>query len=522
MPGILAAMRLMFRLSILLALVAAVVLGTAYLHLRRSLPEVEGEIAVAGISGEVEILRDAFGIPHIFARSAEDAQFALGFAHAQDRLWQMEMNRRTGSGRLAEALGPAALEADRFLRALGLRRVAEANLKRYDEDTRRQLEAYAAGVNAFLDTGPVLPPEFWILGVKPEPWTPVDSLVWAKMMAWDLGGNWRNELLRLRMAKTLPRERIEEFFPPYPGEAPIRLPDLLAKSGSEPNFPGKISGSDPDFRSGGASNSWVVAGERTASGKPLLANDPHLGLTAPVVWYFAQLSAPGMDVIGASLPGVPGILLGRNQRIAWGFTNTGPDVQDLYLEDENGRFTTIEETIRVKGAPDETLRVRYSRHGPVISDVSRLAAEAAPAGRAIAMAWTALADDDLTVQAGLKLARAGNWREFLAALRDFHVPQQNVTYADVEGNIGFIAAGKVPVRKPANRLMGLAPAPGGLGALRVEDGDEIVVVEAHAVADLIQDVAQQHELLEAEAHVDLVLHLRKKLHRSRRPSSPRF
>jgi penicillin amidase len=204
----------------------------------------------------------------------------------------------------------------------------------------------------------------------------------------------------------------------------------------------------------------VVSGERTASGKPLLANDPHLGLTAPVVWYFAHLSAPGMDVIGASLPGVPGVLLGRNRRIAWGFTNTGPDVQDLYLEDENGRFTTFEEVIKVKGAPDETLRVRYSRHGPVISDVSRLAAEAAPPGRAIAMAWTALADDDLTVQAGLKLARAGSWREFLAALRDFHVPQQNVTYADVEGNIGFIAAGKVPVRKPGNRLMGLAPAPG--------------------------------------------------------------
>ncbi|HKX38831.1 MAG TPA: penicillin acylase family protein, partial [Burkholderiales bacterium] len=227
-------MRLAVRLFILLFLLLAFTVMGLYLHLRRSLPQVEGAIAVAGISGEVEILRDAFGIPHIFARSVEDAQFALGFAHAQDRLWQMEMNRRTGSGRLAEALGPAALEADRFLRALGLRRVAEANLKRYDEDTRRQLEAYAAGVNAFLDTGPVLPPEFWILGVKPEPWTPVDSLVWAKMMAWDLGGNWRNELLRLRMAKTLPRERIEEFFPPYPGDEPIKLPELLAEKGSGP------------------------------------------------------------------------------------------------------------------------------------------------------------------------------------------------------------------------------------------------------------------------------------------------
>ncbi|HZM32903.1 MAG TPA: penicillin acylase family protein [Burkholderiales bacterium] len=456
-------MRFAFRLFIVLALIGVLILGGGYLHLRRSLPEVQGEIAVAGLSGPAEILRDAFGIPHIFARSVEDAQFALGFAHAQDRLWQMEMNRRTGSARLAEVLGVRAVDTDRFLRTLGLRQVAEANLKGYDEETRRQLEAYAAGVNAFLDTDPVLPPEFWIFGVKPEPWTPVDSVVWTKIMAWDLGGNWRNELLRLRMAKTLPLERIEEFFPPYPGEAAVKLPDLLAEKGSGPFS--RISalaekGPDPFFLVGGASNSWVVSGDRTASGKPLLANDPHLGLTAPVVWYFVHLNAPGMDVIGASLPGVPGILLGRNQRIAWGFTNTGPDVQDLYLEDENGSFTTIEETIKVKDAPDVTLRVRRSRHGPVISDVSPLAASAAPAGRAIAMAWTALADDDLTMQAGLKLARAENWEQFLEALRDFHVPQQNVTYADVDGNIGFVAAGKVPVRKPGNARKGLAPAPG--------------------------------------------------------------
>src|SRR5688572_8772898 len=389
-------MRLVVRIVVLLATLAAIAAVGVYLHLRRSLPVLEGEIAVAGLSGRVEILRDPYGIPHIFAASVEDAQLALGFVHAQDRLWQMEMNRRIGSGRLAELLGPGALEADRFLRTLGVRRVAEANLRRYDKETLALLQAYAAGVNAFLDSGPVLPPEFWLLRATPEPWTPADSVVWTKMMAWDLGGNWRNELLRLRMSKTLPRERVEEFFPPYPGEAAMKLPELAGLGFT-----------------GGASNSWVRNGSRTATGKPLLANDPHLGLTAPSLWYFAHLSAPGLEVIGASLPGVPGILLGRNERIAWGFTNTGPDVQDLYLEKDDARFTVIEDLIKVRGAPDEKIRIRVSRHGPVISDVSRLAQEAAPPGHAIAMAWTALAEDDMTVQAGARLQRAHNWTQFL-------------------------------------------------------------------------------------------------------------
>jgi penicillin amidase len=215
----------------------------------------------------------------------------------------------------------------------------------------------------------------------------------------------------------------------------------------------------------------VVSGARTTSGKPLLANDPHLGLTAPPVWYFAHLNAPGLDVIGGTLPGVPNVVAGRNERIAWGFTNTGPDVQDLYLEklDEAGRyatpqgykdFTILGETIKVKGQKDENLRIRISRHGPVISDVLPAALQATPRGHVMAMAWTALAEDDLTLQAGLKLMRADDWQGFLAGAREFHTPQQNIVYADAQGNIGFVAAGRVPVRKPANDLKGLAPAPG--------------------------------------------------------------
>src|SRR4029079_19684482 len=221
------------------------------------------------------------------------------------------------------------------------------------------------------------------------------------------------------------------------------------------------------------SNNWVVSGARSASGKPLLANDPHLGLTAPPVWYFAQLSAPGLQVIGATLPGVPGVILGRNERIAWGFTNTGPDVQDLFIEklDAAGgylapegprAFQTVDETIKVKGAEAENLRVRISRHGPVISDVMRTAQELAPRGHVIAFAWTALAEDDRTMQAAIRVARAREWDGFLAAARDFHSPQQNIVYADIEGNIGFVAAGRVPLRGPGNDLKGMAPAPGWL------------------------------------------------------------
>ncbi|MEW6690174.1 MAG: penicillin acylase family protein, partial [Pseudomonadota bacterium] len=236
------------------------------------------------------------------------------------------------------------------------------------------------------------------------------------------------------------------------------------------------SGSVPEFladNEGHGSNNWVVSGARSASGKPLLANDPHLGLTAPPVWYFAHLSAPGVNVIGATLPGVPAVVLGRNERIAWGFTNTGPDVQDLYIEklDAAGgylapegprAFEVIEETIRVKGGAAEKLRVRVSRHGPVISDVLRPAQELAPRGHVLAFAWTALAADDRTAQAALKIARAHDWEAFLEAARDFHTPQQNMVYADSAGNIGFVAAGRVPVRKPENDLKGQAPAPGWL------------------------------------------------------------
>lgn len=290
------------------------------------------------------------------------------------------------------------------------------------------------------------------------------------MMAWDLGGNWRNELLRMRLARNLPLARIHELLPPYPGDPVPVIADLKELYSSMERDAVRLARFVPD-NEGLGSNNWVVSGARSASGKPLLANDPHLGLTAPSVWYFAHLSAPGLTAIGATLPGVPAVILGRNERIAWGMTNTGSDVQDLYIEklDAAGgylapegprAFQVIDETINVKGAESEKLRVRISRHGPVISDVMRTAQDLAPRGHVIAFAWTALAEDDRSMQAALRFARAREWDGFLAAARDFHSPQQNIVYADIEGNIGFVAAGRVPQRKPGNDLKGMAPAPG--------------------------------------------------------------
>ncbi len=478
--GMLPAMHWFLRSIGALILLLALALAAAYGYVWRSLPQVEGQVRLASLKAPVDVVRDAYGIPHIFAGDTLDAAYALGFVHAQDRLWQMEINRRIGSGRLAEILGPGALDTDRFLRTLGVRRAAEANLARLNAETRLLLESYAQGVNAFLAPDPVLPPEFLLTGARPEPWSPVDSVVWVKMMAWDLGGNWRSELLRMRLARTLPMVRIQEFLPPYPGDPPIAIADLKDLYGGLEQEAIRVAGramdrvlamAPPGLPEGAGSNNWVVSGSRSATGKPLLANDPHLSLTAPTVWYFAHLHTPRQNLIGATLPGVPVMTLGRNDHMAWAYTNTGPDVQDLFLEklDAAGGYMTptgpapfkvVTEIIKVRGGEDVKLEVRVSRHGPVISDVAKSVLDATPRGYAIAFAWTALDESDLTIESSIELGRAGSWNEFLAAARKFGAPQQNMLYADVEGNIGYVAAGRIPVRKPENDLKGLAPALG--------------------------------------------------------------
>ncbi|MFZ2651545.1 MAG: penicillin acylase family protein, partial [Burkholderiaceae bacterium] len=444
-------------------------------------PKVDGAIEVSGLRAEVRIDRDAHGIPTIRAQSAEDAMFGLGFAHAQDRLWQLETHRRIGSGRLAEAFGAPAVESDKFLRALGVKRAAQAQWAKASPQLREAMNAYAAGVNAYAAQAMrARPPEFVLLGLDFEPWTAQDSFAWAIMMAWDLGGNWRTELLRLRLALKMPVQRIDELIPPYPGEKALATADYSALFRSL-RLDGKLGEhalqfAPPSGVEGVGSNNWVVSGGHTESGKPLLANDPHLKLSAPALWYFARLEAPHLRVAGATMPGLPVVVLGQNESLAWGFTNTGPDVQDLYLErikpDDPAlyqtpqgwaRFETFAETLKVKGQADMTLTVRATRHGPVISDAGiaeGLTGAKDKPGYALALRWTALDADPGTMEASMALNRATTVEQSVQALGPYVAPMQNIVIADRDGRIGVLSAGRVPLRKPANDLKGQVPAPG--------------------------------------------------------------
>ncbi len=455
-----------------LLVLALLGLGGGYVWLRGSLPRLAGELDVAGLAAPVMITRDAHAVPHIKAASLADAVFAEGFAHAQDRLWQLEFQRRLGAGRLAEVLGPAALPIDRFMRLLGLYRLAEASLAKLQPESQRLLAAYAAGVNAFLATrsGP-LPPEFLILGQHEiEPWRPADSAVWLRLMALDLSLNWRDELLRARLAKRLRPDQIADFWPDYPADAPITLAGLTRTMPLE-QLAQVLPPAPPP---GQGSNAWTVAGRLSADGAPLLANDPHLGLGAPGTWHLVHLESPEQALIGASLPGVPGIVLGHNGAVAWGMTNTGPDTQDLFIErvapDDPGRYLTPDgtapfsirtETIKVKGAADEQFRARATRHGPVLSDLVPDAAGALAADQVLALAWTGLAEDDRSLDTLLLLGRARDWASLRAAVREHGSPQQNVLFADRAGQIGMIAPGRVPVRRQGD---GRWPVPGWTGA----------------------------------------------------------
>ncbi len=460
-------------LAVSVALIVLVLVG-GWLWLRGSLPQIDGEIVLAGPHAPVEILRDPYGVPHIYATEPHDAYFGLGFAHAQDRLWQMETQRRIGAGRLSELFGPRTVETDRFLRVLGIHRAAVGQWQGLDDDTQAAYQAYADGVNAqrAVRSGP-LPPEFVLFGVEPEPWQPVDSLAWALMMAWDLAGNWSGELLRARLARQLDPAHIAALWPEIestPSDLPTSMAAIYRSLPLDALAGLDIAAPRLD---GEGSNNWVLAGGRSASGSPLLANDPHLDLGLPSLWYLAHLSAPGLEIAGATLPGLPVPVLGRNAHLAWGFTNTNPDVQDLFVErldpDDLSRYLTPDgtepfavrqEVIAVRGAAEVAIEVRESRHGPVISDAIASAREFAGDGYVLALAWTALASDNRSAQAGLRAALAGNRDDFVDAMRDFHAPQQNIVYADAEGHIGFIAPGRVPIRKQGD---GRFPAPGWSG-----------------------------------------------------------
>lgn len=420
-------------------------------------------------SSSADILRDVNGVPHIFGKDSRAAAFGLGFAHAQDRLWQMEVNRRKGRGRLAEIFGDAGIESDKLMRTLGLARAATAALAMLDPDTKAWLRSYADGVNAFTAGHPDLPPQFIKHGLTPDRWTPEDSILALKLVAFELGGNWQDEAARAHLMTQLRRDQVDDFLTnEFPG--PYKLPDLKhLYDGPTLQHIAALKLAKPD---GIGSNNWVVGPKRSETGKPLLADDPHLGLSAPTFFHLAHLSIDGSNLVGGTIAGIPGVLVGHNGKIAWGVTDTAPDVQDLFVEKVDparpsryrtptgwAKFVTRTERIDVRGQKSIMLRIRKTRHGPVLSDLGPILTDPL-LDSVVALAWTALLDDDSTIRALRTMADASDAREFRQALKDWKAPQLSFLYADTAGEIGLIAPGMVPVRDPGNHVEGQLPVPG--------------------------------------------------------------
>jgi penicillin amidase len=453
--------------SLALALVIVATLAGVYLFYH-AMPVYSGTERLPGLSSEARVWRDAYGVPHIFASSMDDAARALGYLHASERMFQMEILRRVGQGRMAEIRGAELLPVDKFIRTMGFYREAETSFSALSPWAQKRLEAYAEGINAFL-ANHALPPEFLLAGDRPEPWKPADTLVLGKIEAYQLSQNFKLKLLRARLTAKLGEERANWLFPgARPGDPITTLPaisDTHASDGSIDDELGTLTGIGK-----GASNEWVVAGSRTLTGKPILANDPHLELSAPILWYLARVVTPEGSVKGATFPGAPVFVLGQNNSIAWGLTTADSNVQDLFIEtvdpadpskylSPNGPkpFETREETIHVKGAADVQLTIRATRHGPLLSDVNADLADFAGPEKAVALAFTGLGDRDTTAEAIMRLNSAHNWSEFLDALRFYQTPTQNFVFADVRGDIGFLNPGLVPTRKSG---AGVAPVDG--------------------------------------------------------------
>lgn len=472
-----------FLVGLVLAL-AVILLGT-YFQVRGALPAYSGHLEASGLKAPVEIQRDKNAVPHIIAGSLEDAAFALGYVHAQDRFWQMELMRRLGQGRLAELVPPALIgsglvESDRTMRGLGVYRKASESVNALSPAMRGQIEAYAAGVNAWIsDEDQQFGLELTVIKLlsggryRPEPWRPADSLVWAKLMALGLDGNWRAELLRLRLANKIGEDGVKFLIEPA-GDSRDSTLSLVLQAVRNIDLDRLYAETDNTAtRKREASNEWVLSGAHAISGKPLLANDPHLGFSFPGVWYLARLVGPGFDIRGATSPGSPAVVLGHNGTIGWGFTTTNLDSQDVFVErvdptdpnryitpDGARSFGVREETINVAWGDPVTMRVRETRHGPVIDDFIRRTEGTTPQGHVLALQATALDGADTSAEGFGRLGMAQNWEDFLNAARRIGSPMQNMVYADTSGNIGLIAPAKVPIRRKGDGSM---PVPGWTG-----------------------------------------------------------
>jgi penicillin G amidase len=507
--------------GVVLAIVAALVAGVVVV--RRSFPQTSGEIAVPGLTSKVTVIRDDHGIPQIYADTSHDLFYAQGFVQAQDRFFEMDVRRHITAGRLSELLGRPALKTDMYIRTMGWRRVAAKELSMLKPETLSYLDAFSAGVNAYIHshTPSQMSLEYSVLALNglnydPEDWTPLDSVSWLKAMAWDLRGNMDDEIARAIASAHHTKAEIAQLFPPYPyaqhrpivdqGAVVDGVYEQNATSGGtrKPARPAlnaqtlhALSDLDKGLKSmpqvlghgdGIGSNGWVVDGAHSSTGEPILANDPHLAVSIPGIWYQMGLhcnklsSACPFDVTGFTFSGLPGVVIGHNQQIAWGFTNLGPDVTDLYLEKLRGKdyvyggkrtpLTTRDESIKIAGEKKPfTFTVRSTRHGPLLSDVSaQLSTVGANApvehgapprgnGYGVALAWTALTPKN-TADALFELDKATNWDQFRAGARDFATPAQNMVYADRDGHIGYQAPGLIPIRKSGNT--GDYPAQGWL------------------------------------------------------------
>lgn len=464
-------------LSFLVALLLAAAMlfaGERWMRIEGSLPPLSGEAAADAVKGRVTIVRDKNAVAHISGETEADVYFGLGFVHAQERLWQMAFYRRLLQGRLSEVVGASALKTDQLARALDLAGRARASLDHLSPRAHDVLAAYAQGVNAWAEARTTkLPPEFTILMTKFEPWRPQDSLLMLKFLGMGLSGNAVDEVRRARLIKLIGPARAAELYPPYSNALPVTIRDALVRDHAA-NFE-----ADPllDLLSQlqGASNNWVVDGRFTKSGKPMLANDPHLSLTAPGVWYLAHLKLPNGDVAGGTIPGIPSIVLGHNGHIAWGFTTTHADTEDLVFETIDPKsperyltpqgsvpFSVRQETIKVRFGRPFRATFRETRHGPVLPPVFKSIDEIAPEGTVAALAAAGLARDDTTFDSGLLLMDAKTPEDLAKAALLLQAPMQNIVWASIDGHIGFMAPARVPMRSKTAVQDGLTPADGKL------------------------------------------------------------
>jgi penicillin amidase len=484
-------------LFVIVAVLALAVAAFRFLVAPRAFPQVDGTLQVEGLDGPVDIYRDSYGIPHIYASTEHDLLLANGFVHAQDRFWQMDFQRRLSTGRLSEVLGEGLLDIDRYFRTLGLHRAASVEAEALEEAELEAFGAYAEGVNAYLEThnGP-RGLEFTILGLQgtrfdPDSWDPFHSLVTGKLLAWFLRSNSDQELARAHIAARLGTPAIEELMPAYDSEHPIIVSSILSETTLE-SVPEIAFGRYPWVSGSGlGSNSTVISGDRTTTGAPLLANDPHLGIQMPSIWYEVGLhcvpvtSECGLNVVGSSIPGIPGVLIGHNDRIAWGLTFLTGDHEDYFVERLNpenpnqyeyrGEWLDMEilrEEIKVAGQDEPVIiDVRKTHHGPIINDVAAgVEQEWSYGWEPLAYSWTALEPGTIH-KSLLRLNRAQNWDEFRDALQYWDVAGENAVYADVDGNIGYQATGRYPIR---TRSDGTMPVPGWTGEF---EWDEFIPYE---------------------------------------------